>query len=260
MDRPHSAGRGAVRRRSRLGAASIRALLGGLAIATPVGAPPITAEVGSVNHAPVAADDKASLDAGTSIEDVAPGLLFNDVDVDGDTLAATLGAPPAHGRLIVRRDGSWSYTPEPTFAGADSFTYRVSDGFLTSAPATVLITVRGPAVATAPPTSTPSARPSPTRSPTRAMPVPAALPPAGPGAESAFSVPEPAASGGAADDIGLDASAVAGLGPVAWTAPGLLLGVPGLALVVVVLGRGARRSGRLGGPRPAPAQAGAARS
>jgi hypothetical protein len=226
---------------------------------------PLTAKVESVNHPPVAADDKASLDAGASIDDPAPGLLFNDVDPDGDPLVAIRRDPPSHGIVIVRRDGSWSYTPDPTFAGMDSFTYLVSDGFMTSAPATVLITVRGPAVAvtpvptpSAPPTATPTSSPSPRPSPT-AVPAPAAAPSSGPEDGAVFSIPEPDATGRAADDIGLEASSLAGLGPVLWIVPSLLLALPGLALVVVVLGRAARRSRRLGGLRPS-AQTGAARS
>ena len=250
---PRPGRRGAALRTGLLAAATVRLLVGGVVMPGP-GDAPITAEVDAANHAPVATDDKASVDAGATIEDPAPGLLFNDVDADGDPLIAMGRARAAHGTAIVRRDGSWTYTPDPSFAGTDGFTYVVSDGLLTSGPATVLITVRGPAVAAAPSSSRPRPRPSPTSSPiaTRSpTPVPAdpALPPAGPGA-AAFSIPEPPSSGAAADGIGLEASSVAGLGPVLWIVPSLLLAVPGLALVLVVRGRAARRS----------AQAGAARS
>jgi large repetitive protein len=37
--------------------------------------------------------------------------------------------------------GSFTYTPDDTFIGIDTFTYRVSDGTAISAPATVTITV-----------------------------------------------------------------------------------------------------------------------
>jgi VCBS repeat-containing protein len=262
---PRATRRSAIIRTGLVGAASLRLLIAGVAVPVPVGALPLTAEVESVNHPPVATDDKAALDAGATIEDPAPGLLFNDVDADGDPLVAIRRDPPAHGTVIVRRDGSWSYTPASTFTGTDSFTYLVSDGFMTSIPATVLITVRGPAVAatpapaTAAPTADPTSSPSPRPSPT-AMPGLAAPPSTGPGAEGAFSIPEPAAGGAAAEDIGLEASSVAGLGPILWSVPTLLLAIPGLALVLVAIGRAARRSGRRGGPRPGSAQAGAARS
>ena len=42
---------------------------------------------------------------------------------------------------MVNLDGSFSYTPEPAFVGEDTFTYRVNDGSLDSAIATVTIEV-----------------------------------------------------------------------------------------------------------------------
>jgi len=69
------------------------------------------------------------------------GLLANDADLDHDFLFAELVTPPAHGTLSLNRDGSFSYTPNPGFAGIDTFTYRTSDGRLQSDPATATITV-----------------------------------------------------------------------------------------------------------------------
>ena len=71
----------------------------------------------------------------------AGGLLENDTDVDGDTLTAVLVDAPAHGTVALTSDGSLQYTPNPNFHGADSFTYRASDGQAESDPATVNITV-----------------------------------------------------------------------------------------------------------------------
>src|SRR4029453_14093997 len=48
---------------------------------------------------------------------------------------------PGHGALTLNANGSFSYTPAADFAGSDSFTYRASDGTLTSNPATVAISV-----------------------------------------------------------------------------------------------------------------------
>src|SRR4029434_10904861 len=39
---------------------------------------------------------------------------------------------PANGTLTLNSDGSFSYTPNADFNGADTFTYNVSDGTLTS--------------------------------------------------------------------------------------------------------------------------------
>jgi hypothetical protein len=43
--------------------------------------------------------------------------------------------------LVLNADGSFTYTPNANFSGADSFTYTVSDGVLSSGPVTVSITV-----------------------------------------------------------------------------------------------------------------------
>ena len=52
----------------------------------------------------------------------------NDVDPDGDELAASLETGPAHGSVEVRPDGSLTYTPERDFNGTDSFAYRAGHG------------------------------------------------------------------------------------------------------------------------------------
>ena len=71
----------------------------------------------------------------------APGVLGNDSDPDGDPLTAVLVTGPSHGSLTLNANGSFSYTPAANFAGSDSFTYRASDGTVSSSPATVTITV-----------------------------------------------------------------------------------------------------------------------
>ena len=85
-------------------------------------------------------------DAYTTAEDTvltvpAPGVLGNDSDPDGDPLTAVLVTGPSHGSLTLNANGSFSYTPAADFAGSDSFSYRASDGTLSSSPATVTITV-----------------------------------------------------------------------------------------------------------------------
>jgi len=94
-----------------------------------------------VNDAPVAADDNFSIDEDTPLTIAAPGVLGNDTDVDGDTLNAVLVAGPSHGILTLNANGSFTYTPGLNFNGADSFTYRASDGIEQSNTATVSITV-----------------------------------------------------------------------------------------------------------------------
>jgi VCBS repeat-containing protein len=59
------------------------------------------------------------------------GLLSNVSDADGDPLVITANTNPLHGTLVVNADGSFTYAPDPTFRGTDSFTYEVFDGCTT---------------------------------------------------------------------------------------------------------------------------------
>ncbi len=45
---------------------------------------------------------------------------------------------PAHGTVVHNDDGTFTYTPDDGFAGADSFAYAVTDGHLTE---TAVVTV-----------------------------------------------------------------------------------------------------------------------
>jgi VCBS repeat-containing protein len=73
----------------------------------------------------------------------AEGVLANDTDADLDPLSASLLDGPSDGSVSLNADGSFTYTPDPDFYGADSFTYKASDGSLDSCVATVAITVNG---------------------------------------------------------------------------------------------------------------------
>jgi hypothetical protein len=57
------------------------------------------------------------------------------------TLKATLVTGPANGTLLLRPDGSFSYTPNVGFSGGDSFTYQVTGAFGGSSQNTVVINV-----------------------------------------------------------------------------------------------------------------------
>ncbi|MBA4365371.1 MAG: hypothetical protein C0398_05120 [Coprothermobacter sp.] len=97
--------------------------------------------VTNVNEAPVGANDSY-----TSAEDVAmtvsaPGVLANDIDVDGDHLTGRMVTGPAHGTLTLQADGSFTYVPVADYCGSDTFTYEAWDGFLASARAAVTLTV-----------------------------------------------------------------------------------------------------------------------
>jgi hypothetical protein len=61
-------------------------------------------------------------------------------DPDGDSLTAAAASNPSHGTLSVS-GGQLVYTANAGYTGPDSFTFTVSDGTCTSAPATVSINV-----------------------------------------------------------------------------------------------------------------------
>lgn len=93
-----------------------------------------------VDTAPVALDDTFDTDEDTTLDISAPGVLGNDIDADSDVLAATWLTGPSFGELTLNANGSFQYTPDAEFNGQDSFTYQVSDGYLTDE-ATVEINV-----------------------------------------------------------------------------------------------------------------------
>ncbi len=96
-----------------------------------------------VNDLPVANDDGYTGDAGDVLTVSLPGVLFNDVDADGDALTAVLVTPPTHGTLVLDANGGFRYTPSADFDGADFFTYRASDGQGVSNLATVQLRLTG---------------------------------------------------------------------------------------------------------------------
>src|SRR5262249_7594571 len=89
---------------------------------------PIISDFSNLNAAPPASDGTYATGEDAALTTAAPGLLANDKDADGDPLAAALLSGPAHGTLTLNLDGSFSYTPDANYSGADSFTYSVTDG------------------------------------------------------------------------------------------------------------------------------------
>ncbi len=94
--------------------------------------------VAGVNDAPQALDDAV---ATNEDEPISGNVLSNDFDPDGDALTATRASDPMHGILDLQEDGSFTYTPDADFSGADSFQYTTSDGLASTLPATVTISV-----------------------------------------------------------------------------------------------------------------------
>ena len=105
---------------------------------------PLTTFTGySLNQPPVAVNDAYSLNEDGSRSVLAPGVLVNDSDPDGNPITVKLPVAtlPAHGSLSINANGSFTYTPAANFNGTDSFTYRATDGSADSTPATVTFTV-----------------------------------------------------------------------------------------------------------------------
>lgn len=76
----------------------------------------------------------------TTPEDTATAITLTGSDPDGDPLTYTVTSGPSNGTLSGTAP-NLTYTPNADFNGTDSFTFTVSDGTDTSAPATVSITV-----------------------------------------------------------------------------------------------------------------------
>lgn len=91
---------------------------------------------------PVAMDDSYIM-ADNSILRVPAraGVLRNDSDADGDSLAANLVSDVSFGTLKPLPDGAFLYRPERDFVGNDSFTYVAHDGLHVSDVARVTIVV-----------------------------------------------------------------------------------------------------------------------
>jgi VCBS repeat-containing protein len=72
----------------------------------------------------------------------APGVLANDINVDGGLIQSVLISAPSFGIVSLQSDGSFVYTPDPNFNGIDTFTYVAVNAAGSSSPATVTINVR----------------------------------------------------------------------------------------------------------------------
>jgi VCBS repeat-containing protein len=103
---------------------------------------PATVTIHVIHPAPTAGNDSYATNEDTLLDvSAAMGLLANDSDTQGHSLAITIVTPPAHGTLNISPEGSFTYTPEPDYFGADSFTYTATDGDDDSDVATVTIDI-----------------------------------------------------------------------------------------------------------------------
>jgi hypothetical protein len=124
------------------GTHSITAIYAGDADFTGSTSPALSHTVTAANGAPSATADGygTAEDAPLSVP-VGTGVLANDSDPDSDPLTAVLDAGPANGALTLNADGSFSYTPDADFNGADQFSYHATDGIAPSATVVVSLTI-----------------------------------------------------------------------------------------------------------------------
>jgi len=97
-----------------------------------------TIETAAGNQAPTPTDDYYTVESGKQLVVVAPGVLSNDTDPDGDALSFSTFYAPVGGLLAGEqlalpngaKDGSFHYTPPTGFSGLRTFDYAVTDGDL----------------------------------------------------------------------------------------------------------------------------------
>jgi CSLREA domain-containing protein len=131
------------------GAASLPATANGTAgtyavPATASGTAGVSFTLTNTNTAPTADDDAITVNEDTSASVLVGGatsVLANDTDPESNALTAAVVTNPAQGTLTLNANGTFSYTPNANYYGADSFTYRANDGNTDSNTATVNITV-----------------------------------------------------------------------------------------------------------------------
>ncbi|MGK7912763.1 MAG: Ig-like domain-containing protein, partial [Synechococcus sp.] len=98
------------------------------------------------NVDPLAIDDRFTTNESTPIS----GNVFTDSgidrdgDPDNDAISIDRNTSPSNGSVTLEDDGDFTYTPNDSFVGTDSFNYTISDGNGGSDTATVTIEVNPP--------------------------------------------------------------------------------------------------------------------
>ncbi|WP_044190650.1 Ig-like domain-containing protein [Hyalangium minutum] len=95
----------------------------------------ITINVTPVNDPPTATAREL-----TTPEDTPLPITLTGTDPDGDTLSFTVASPPTHGTL-TGTPPNLTYAPAANYSGPDSFTFTARDGQVTSAAATITLSV-----------------------------------------------------------------------------------------------------------------------
>ena len=95
----------------------------------------VSININAINDAPAPIAKSIS-----TAEDTPVAIVLTGTDVDGDLVTFEIVTGPTNGAL-AGKSPNLIYTPSENFTGADSFTYRVSDGKLESAASSVSIAV-----------------------------------------------------------------------------------------------------------------------
>lgn len=95
----------------------------------------VSITVTPANRAPTAYPQAVTL-----IQNSLKAILLTGSDPDQDFLSYAIVAGPAHG-TIAGTPPNITYSPDSSYLGADEFSFKVNDGKLDSAPATVSLTV-----------------------------------------------------------------------------------------------------------------------
>jgi hypothetical protein len=116
-----------------------------------------TPDAGTVDigyHYPIISAPVAS----TTDQQICPNNPFDlyGYDLNYPSLPVTyiVVTPPTHGTLGYDASGNFAYTPNSCYEGQDTFTYKVNNGYLDSAPDTVTFTMADPVTANPPPVQT----------------------------------------------------------------------------------------------------------
>ena len=112
---------------------------------------PVTITVNPVNDAPIANDGTVTASQGTPVT-----IELSASDIDGDSLIYSIDTDVSNGVLNAITGNQVTYTPNLSYVGSDSFTFKTNDGTVDSNIATISITVNLPPVISSEATNTPS--------------------------------------------------------------------------------------------------------
>ncbi|WP_166353082.1 choice-of-anchor L domain-containing protein [Phytoactinopolyspora limicola] len=178
------------------------------------------------NSRPVADDQAVSTAIDTAVD-----ITLTGSDPDGDPITFVVESQPSNGELTGSAP-ELVYTPEDGYSGADEFTFTVSDGSLTSEPATVTITIGEPD-----PTPEPTESPEPTDSPEPTESPEPTDSPQPTGSPEPTDSPEPTTDPTPTTPPGDDELPDTGFGTAGWLGIAALMAVAGMALAGVARGR-----------------------